>query len=241
MFKVGDVVRLKINSENREYPILAVSEDGKTVTLWHEENANLKNINIEDLQIVFSRYEIEKRLDYLERKTGFHYEPYIPPEGFELAEPLPRIEWTFEDLVDLVDGRSLQRLFREIDDTTLAGVLYSCDTPERVNKIKKNVSSGHFSRLLDDIKLGIVSNSKIHVEEFVKVCRRLDEMGEIVIARGDEAFIDFDNIKPLNEEESAKLKQQREEWWKQRAEEEKKKSLERQAQVNGWLTRMGLK
>jgi hypothetical protein len=179
MLKVGDIITLK-NKEvsSAEHIIIGVS-DGTICIL-------MPSYAVATVDVIHRKVSLDEIESYVPRG-----ESELRTFNLDLAEDINRPKITFDDLMDRVDGRSLQRVFREIDDRTLAGVLFSCKTKERVKKIKDNVSKNHFARLLDTIECGI-GNTEYDVSIFVKIVRQLDEMGEIVIARDNEYNVDLE-------------------------------------------------
>lgn len=179
--------------------------------------------------------ELEKRIEYLEKQTGYKYDPNPRYEQSHL---------TFDDVLNLVNDRSLQHIFREVDDSTLAGVIYSLETPEQMSKIKKNLSANHFERLIDNIKDGYYGTLPERLtryrEEFMKTIRQLEQMGEIVIARADESYVEgfFDGeIK----EETLEEKEKRAKRWEEYKEEKRKEREWQKNKIQEWLDKMGIK
>lgn len=104
----------------------------------------------------------------------------------ELAEEIKRRMFVFEDIVYL-DDRSLQRVLREVD--------YSRDLPLALKgasedvkaKIFKNISKRAGEMLRENLEyLGPVRLREVEEsqQKIVNVIRRLEEEGEVVIARG---------------------------------------------------------
>lgn len=179
MLKVGDIITLKNKEVSAaEHIIVAVSINKKSVfillTIEATKGFTWSEILYDEIESYVPRGESDSRLFNI-FADGIKY------DGI-----------SFDDLIDNVDGKSLQRIFREIDDRTLAGVIFACKTKERVSKIKENVSKNHFARLLETIECSI-GNTEYEVKAFVKTVRQLDEMGEIVISRDNETFVDIYN------------------------------------------------
>lgn len=234
MIKVGDVVKSLIHND-REFVVLEVSGDGTQFQIFLNGSGAWFSTDNPSFQTVFSRYETENRLTHLERMTGYKHRE---PKDDEYA--IQRLIISFEDVIDKIDSRSLQRLVREVDEGTLTGVLYSCDTKERVENFRKSVSKNHFERLLNNIKDGYVSHPQSCADKFIHVCRQLEEMGEIVVCRSDEYIPVFPEPKPETpEEKEARIKASNERWERYMKEAEER-GKRKQEEVQTWLKKVGL-
>jgi len=103
----------------------------------------------------------------------------------ELAEEIKRRMFVFEDLV-LLDDRSLQLVLREIESKELALAL-KASSSEVSGKIYKNMSKRAAEMLREEIEyMGPVRIRDVEEaqQKIVTVIRRLEESGEIVVARG---------------------------------------------------------
>jgi len=105
----------------------------------------------------------------------------------ELAEEIKKRMFVFEDIV-LLDDRSIQKVLREVDQNDLGKALKGVDT-EVQEKIFKNMSKRAASLLKEDmdfmgpLRLRDVEESQ---QKVVNIIRKLEESGEIVVARGGE-------------------------------------------------------
>ncbi len=103
----------------------------------------------------------------------------------ELAEEIKRRMFVFEDIV-LLDDRSLQLVLREIESKDLALAL-KASSSEVGDKIYKNMSKRAADMLREEIEyMGPVRIRDVEEaqQKIVNVIRRLEESGEIVVARG---------------------------------------------------------
>ncbi len=108
----------------------------------------------------------------------------------QLAEEVRNRMFVFEDIVSLED-RSVQLVLREIDSKELAIALKS--VPDKVrDKVTSNMSERAAITLKEEIELLPPTRMK-QVEEaqgnVVKVIRKLEESGQIVLSRGGEEFV----------------------------------------------------
>jgi len=103
----------------------------------------------------------------------------------ELAEEIKRMMFVFEDIVSL-DDASIQKVLREVDIKELSLALKGVND-EVTNRIFKNMSERAGAMLKEDmefmgpVRLRAVEESQ---QKIVTIIRRLEESGEIVVARG---------------------------------------------------------
>lgn len=103
----------------------------------------------------------------------------------ELAEEIRRRMFVFEDIVKL-DDRSVQIVLREVETRDLALALKGA-SEEVKQKIFKNISKRAAQLLQDELEyMGPVRLKDVEEaqQKIINVIRRLEEAGEIVIARG---------------------------------------------------------
>lgn len=103
----------------------------------------------------------------------------------DLAEEVRALLFTFEDLLKL-DGRSMQLVLKNVDSKDLALALRGA-TPEVKDWILANMSERGAEMLREEMEYMPPQRRRV-VEEaqskIVAVVRKLDEAGEIVVARG---------------------------------------------------------
>lgn len=103
----------------------------------------------------------------------------------ELAEQVKRQMFVFEDIV-ILDDRGIQLVLREVDSKDLALAIKGSN-PEVGQKIMSNMSARASQMLKDDIEfMGPVRLRDVEdaQQRIVKVIRKLEESGTIVISRG---------------------------------------------------------
>lgn len=111
-------------------------------------------------------------------------------ENQELAEEVRSRMFVFEDIVGL-DDRSLQLVLREVDNKELAVALKGVPGDVR-DKIMRNISARAASNLAEEIELlGAVRIKQVEESQaaIVRVIRRLEEGGQIVLSRGGDEFV----------------------------------------------------
>lgn len=106
-------------------------------------------------------------------------------EDPDLAEQIKRQMFVFEDIV-IVDDRGIQLVLREVETKDL-GLALKGSNPEVAQKIQSNMSSRAAQMLKDDMEfMGPVRLRDVEEaqQRIVKVIRKLEESGAIVISRG---------------------------------------------------------
>jgi flagellar motor switch protein FliG len=108
----------------------------------------------------------------------------------ELADEIKKRMFVFEDIVTL-DDRAVQLVLREVDNRELALALKMA-SEEVAQKIYRNMSKRAADMLQEDLEyLGPVRLRDVEEaqQKIVNVVRRLEEAGEVIIARGGEEQI----------------------------------------------------
>jgi len=111
----------------------------------------------------------------------------LEEEDPELAEEIKKRMFVFEDIV-LLDDRSIQKVLREVDSQELAKALKAVDSTVQ-DKIFRNMSKRAAGMLREDmdfmgpIRIKDVDEAQ---QKIVNTIRRLEEAGEIVVARAGE-------------------------------------------------------
>jgi flagellar motor switch protein FliG len=109
----------------------------------------------------------------------------LEEQNAELADEVRRLMFLFEDIV-LLDDRSIQLVLREVDGKDLAVALKG--QPENVQaKIFGNMSSRAAENIKEDLEyMGPVRVAQVEEaqQKIVAVIRKLEDAGQIVIARG---------------------------------------------------------
>jgi flagellar motor switch protein FliG len=124
-------------------------------------------------------------LNMVERGTEKRIIEALENEDPNLAEEIKKMLFVFEDIITL-DDHSIQRIMQEVDFKDLALALKGANK-EVADKIFKNLSQRASEMLMEDIEfLGPVRVRDVEEKQqkIVQVIRKLDEAGEIIIARG---------------------------------------------------------
>ncbi|MBO8127195.1 MAG: flagellar motor switch protein FliG [Firmicutes bacterium] len=126
--------------------------------------------------------QILNRVDRATEKTILET---LSEEDPELAEEIKRRMFVFEDII-VLDDRAIQQVLREVDTKDLALALKTA-SEEVAERIYKNMSKRAAEMLKEDIQyMGPVRlrDAEDAQQRIVNVIRRLEEAGEIIIARG---------------------------------------------------------
>lgn len=131
---------------------------------------------------------IETIVDILlsvDRGTEKHIIETLEIRDGELAEEIKKRMFVFEDIV-ILDNRAIQRFLREVDNADLALALKG--SSEEVNNL---IFANMSKRLQDMIKEDMEFMGPVRLrdveeaqQKIVNIIRRLEDAGEIVIARG---------------------------------------------------------
>ncbi|ADG82394.1 flagellar motor switch protein FliG [Thermincola potens] len=126
--------------------------------------------------------DILNRVDRTTEKTIMESLEIQDPE---LAEEIKKRMFVFEDIVQL-DDRAIQQVLREVDSKDLALALKG-SSEEVAAKVSRNMSKRAADMLREDMEyMGPVRLRDVEEaqQRIVNVIRKLEEAGEIVIARG---------------------------------------------------------
>ncbi|HEX3011049.1 MAG TPA: flagellar motor switch protein FliG [Syntrophomonadaceae bacterium] len=126
--------------------------------------------------------EIINRVDRGTEKTIMEALEVQDPE---LAEEIKKLMFVFEDIV-MIDDRSVQRVLREVESQDLALALKGASS-EVSEKIYHNMSQRASDMLREDIEfMGPVRLRDVEEaqQRIVNIIRKLEDTGEIVVARG---------------------------------------------------------
>ncbi|MDR2392628.1 MAG: flagellar motor switch protein FliG [Treponema sp.] len=147
----------------------------------------LSTLSSEDYTAAGGVESIVEILNLVDRTSEKQIIEALEGEDPELAEEIKKRMFVFEDIV-MIDDKSIQKILREVDSGELAKALKSVDA-EVQDKIFRNMSKRAAGMLKEDmdymgpVRLKDVEESQ---QKIVSIIRRLEESGEIVIARSGE-------------------------------------------------------
>lgn len=139
----------------------------------------------QDYTIVGGVDAIVEILNSVDRGTEKHIMETLEIEEPELADEIRRKMFVFEDIISL-DDRAIQRVLRDVDNSDL-GLALKGSTEEVQNVIFHNLSSRLAVMIKEDMDfMGPVRMKDVEEaqQKIVNIIRKLEDSGEIVIARG---------------------------------------------------------
>lgn len=146
--------------------------------------------------------ELEYRIQVLEHRLGIDRKG-LPAHGFNTPDLLERLESLerqvgiypnypdgLEEILNMLDDRTLQLVFREIDARDFALALLGMGHGTLL-RIKKNFSQKAWSMMCDDVNVTIRYGVTDHIlklakAKFLNVVHQLQNMGEIVVPAKDD-------------------------------------------------------
>jgi flagellar motor switch protein FliG len=147
----------------------------------------LSTLSSEDYTAAGGVESIVEILNLVDRSSEKQIIESLEEDDPDLAEEIKKRMFVFEDIV-MLDDRAIQKVLREVDTQELAKALKSVDT-EVQDKIFRNMSKRAASMLKEDMEfMGPVRLKDVEEaqQKIVSTIRRLEDAGEIVIARSGE-------------------------------------------------------
>ena len=147
----------------------------------------LSTLSSEDYTAAGGVESIVEILNLVDRSTEKTIIESLEEEDPELAEDIKKRMFVFEDIV-MLDDRAIQKVLREVDTSELAKALKSVDT-EVQDKIFRNMSKRAAQLLREDMEyMGPIRMKDVEEaqQKIVSIIRKLEEAGEIVVARAGE-------------------------------------------------------
>ena len=147
----------------------------------------LSTLSSEDYTAAGGVESIVEILNLVDRSSEKAIIESLEEDDPDLAEEIKKRMFVFEDIV-MLDDRAIQKVMREVDTQELAKALKSVDT-EVQDKIFRNMSKRAAAMLKEDMEfMGPVRIKDVEEsqQKIVSTIRRLEDSGEIVIARSGE-------------------------------------------------------
>ena len=147
----------------------------------------LSTLSSEDYTTAGGVQSIVDVLNVIDRTSEKAIIERLEEDDPDLAEEIKKRMFVFEDIV-LLDDRSIQRVLRDVDQADLAKALKNVDT-EVQDKIFKNMSKRSSAMLKEEMEfMGPVRLKDVEEiqQKIVSTIRRLEESGDVVIARSGE-------------------------------------------------------
>jgi flagellar motor switch protein FliG len=124
-------------------------------------------------------------LNYVDRSTEKTILESLSETNPELAEEVKKMMFVFEDII-LLDDRAIQQVLKEVDTKELALALKGVGESTQM-RIYKNMSERAAAMMKEEmefmgpVRLRSVEESQ---QRIVNIIRKLEEAGEIIVARG---------------------------------------------------------
>lgn len=147
----------------------------------------ISTIASEDFTMAGGVDTIVEILNNVDRSTEKSIMESLEEEDSELAEEIKKKMFVFEDIV-MLDDKSIQRVMRDVDHQDLSKALKAVD-PEVQEKIFRNMSKRAAQTLKEDMEyMGPLRMKEVEEsqQKIVGTIRKLEEQGEIIIARSAE-------------------------------------------------------
>ena len=145
----------------------------------------LSSLVNQDYTIVGGVDAIVDILNSVDRGTEKHIMENLEIEEPELADEIRRKMFVFEDILAL-DDKTIQRVLRDVDNNDL-GIALKGSTEEVQNVIFNNLSKRLAAMIREDMDfMGPVRMKDVEEaqQKIVNIIRKLEDTGEIIIARG---------------------------------------------------------
>jgi flagellar motor switch protein FliG len=124
-------------------------------------------------------------LNSVDRTTEKHIIETLEADDIELAEEIRRRMFVFEDML-MLSNRDIQQVLKEVDNKELGIALKGC-TEELKAHLLGNLSKRLAAMIQEDMDfLGPIRRADMEEaqQRIVNIVRRLQESGEIIVARG---------------------------------------------------------
>ncbi len=175
--KQADVAK-RIAQMDRTSPDVIKEVEG----VLEKKLANLVN---QDFTIAGGVEAVVDILNTVDRGTEKHIMETLEIDEPELADEIRKKMFVFEDILTL-DDRSIQRVLREVDNNEVAVALKNANEDVQA-AIFNNMSKRLASMIKEDMEfMGPVRMKDVEEaqQKIVNIIRKLEDAGEIIIARG---------------------------------------------------------
>lgn len=146
----------------------------------------LSNLMTEEYTDVGGVDSVVEILNSVDRTTEKNIMETLESEDAELSEEIRRKMFVFEDIITL-DNRSIQTILRQDIDNRELAIALKGSSPEVQDVIFANISKRLSAMIKEDIEyMGPIRKADVEEaqQKIVNIIRRLQDTGEIIIARG---------------------------------------------------------
>lgn len=147
----------------------------------------LSSVSQEDYTSAGGVESIVEILNLVDRTTEKSIIEVLEEDDPELAEEIKKRMFVFEDIV-MLDDKSIQKIMREVDTSELSKALKGVDADVQ-DKIYRNMSKRAAALLKEDMEyMGPTRRKDVEdaQQKIVSIIRKLEEQGEVIIARSGE-------------------------------------------------------
>ena len=146
----------------------------------------LSSLMTEDYTVIGGVDSVVEILNAVDRTTEKHIMETLEVEDVDLSEEIKRKMFVFEDIL-MLDNRAIQTVLRQDIDNKELSIALKGSSEEVQNLIFANMSKRLVAMIEEEMDfMGPVRKSDVEEaqQKIVGIIRRLQDIGEIVIARG---------------------------------------------------------
>jgi flagellar motor switch protein FliG len=151
---------------------------------------NIASVFTQEMSAAGGVRSVAEMLNRVDRSTEKAIMEKLEETNPDLADEIKRLMFVFDDIL-LIDDRSIQQILREVDQKDLILALKGASEEVKA-KILKNMSTRARALILEEMEVmgpTRLKNTEEAQQKIVNTIRQLEEMGEIVVARGGEEEI----------------------------------------------------
>jgi len=148
---------------------------------------NIASVFTQEMTAAGGVRSVAEMLNRVDRSTEKAIMEKLEETNPDLADEIKRLMFVFDDVL-LIDDKSIQRILREVDQKDLILALKGASEEVKA-KILKNMSQRARALILEEMEVmgpTRLKNTEEAQQKIVNTIRQLEEMGEIVVARGGE-------------------------------------------------------
>lgn len=148
---------------------------------------NIASVFTQEMTAAGGVRAVAEMLNRVDRSTEKAIMEKLEETNPDLADEIKRLMFVFDDVL-LIDDKSIQRILREVDQKDLILALKGAGEEVKA-KILKNMSQRARALILEEMEVmgpTRLKNTEEAQQKIVNTIRQLEEMGEIVVARGGE-------------------------------------------------------
>jgi flagellar motor switch protein FliG len=148
---------------------------------------NIASVFTQEMTAAGGVRAVAEMLNRVDRSTEKAIMEKLEETNPDLADEIKRLMFVFDDVL-LIDDKSIQRILREVDQKDLILALKGAGEEVKA-KILKNMSQRARTMIIEEMEVmgpTRLKNTEEAQQKIVNTIRQLEEMGEIVVARGGE-------------------------------------------------------